>query len=300
MGFFSDLSAALYDFKTLARDLSRRSGTRVLLTLTVISVIVGLVSGIWYAGSFADLAKAITGQARYQLPEMVITNGTLTSPAEQPYIVTAEDLDLQLFREVAQVVQDRFHQGDVDQLTQELSALVYNNPQSFVFVLDTTGTYEQVVNPEDYSVAIIVDSKKARLQTADSEQVQEYYFSELAMYPSIVVTPETINPETVADRIKGGLSAWLPLLFIVLSFLRYALLSLVGSAVSYVTGMIAKREWDYTRAYKMSVFALMPVMALDIIGVVWFSWVAGIPLLVYLAYLILPVLTLPKTEETQS
>ncbi len=297
MGFFSDLSAALYDFKALSHELSKRSGARVLTTLSVIACIIGVVSGLWYAAAFGDLAQAIVSKGRFLLPEVVISNGTLSSPVDQPYVITSEDVNPEIFTDVAAVVRKRFHQGSQDEIEDTVGFYVQSNPQSFIFIVDTTGTYQEQIDLNDYSVSIVVDSKKARLESGGGSDVQEYSFAELAAYPNLAITPETINPAVVREKTKSALMGWLPLLFVVMSFLRYGLLSLIGSAVSFVVGIMMKRDWSYAQAYKLSVYALVPLMILDIIGVVWFAWPMGIPLIFYAFYVILPLLNLPKQEQ---
>ncbi len=300
MGFLTDLSRALYDFKGIAQDLSRRSLGQVFGVLLVLSVIYGSVTGIWYANALTDLLVITTEEARTQVPPFTIENGKLTSPVKQPYVVTEHTLSETFFTNLGSWLKRRFHVSVPSAKDAMLSWTGGADSRLFCLVLDTTDTYEQVVKPEEYQVYVVADKDSIKYvgeNQSGMSRSREVMYSETQRTGPLTVSPDMIRSDVVRAKVQGPIRGWLVGLSILFTFIRFAFKALFVGLFGLLLSMLAKKELSFGRTFAIAVYALVPVVICGMVKVVAMPYPGILLFLIHLVYGLVPVLMATSEER---
>jgi len=292
MTFVTDLVRSLYDFAGIGRELSRRRPGQVALVLVLAGGLYGGVSGNWYASGIGDLGGIVAEEVRAHMPEFAITGGVLSSPVEQPYIVTEADLTPAFYQALEDWMRRWFH-ADIGRQLRE--AIAVETGRVFCVVLDTTGTYRQRIDPDEYAIAMIVEQDRAvwvgERQTGVREE-RVVKFDELEQ--PVRMTPERVQPETVQRAVYGALAPWLIGLGALAHLLRYAAKALLVGALGLALGAVLGRGLTFGRTFAMAVYALVPATVLALVSLTVSPMPGPVLLLVHVLYGVVPVILCPK------
>ncbi len=303
MTFFTDLLRAIYDFKGLGRDLSRRSAGRVATTLLVLSVIYGVATGVWYTGCVSDFSRLLADEVKVQIPPVIIKEGKLYTDAKQPHVVTDQTLSPKFLSAIDQWAAQWLHTGTPGGTAAFFRQAGKRGAKLFCFILDTTGTYRQTINPDVYTIAIVADQDSMHVATdrRGMRQVRELRFGDLSANSPLRVPlgldPTHLDTSAVARRVSAAVGLWLMLGSTLLTILRFALKALLVGVCGLLLSALAGKGLSFGQTYAIATYALVPVVILALAKLIVWPYPGLVVLLAHFIYGLVPVILCPPPTE---
>lgn len=247
MSFWKDIKNSIFSFP-FYKEAKERPVSRAIKFLLGLTVLMTLLISIRLSFDAFYWIEKIGGWMEESLPEITVTQGQASSPAHQPYQVEAQE-------------------------------------KNFIFVLDTTGTIQDV--PAQYPSGILVMKNKVVFKE-NAFQKREY---SLTQFSGV-----TLNKQTIGELKRTLKILAAPLLFIGLFlylFLARLIQVLFFSLISVVVNLAGDVRLSYSSMFAIGVYALVPCSLLGTIVAL-----IGSPLLLfpavylssYLIYLVAGVL----------
>ena len=303
MGFLRDLAQSLYDWKGMGQELARRSTGRIVMSLVTLGILYGIVTGQWYATAFGELAKVAAREASRRLPAVVLSNGTLSSPVPQPYIVTAEQLSPELFEETDAWFARWLHIAQPGVASAFVTNLLRQGTNPFCLILDTTNAYQQQINPDDYAIAVVVTDQTITVSSQREGGIRQARQVPLSQVTAnaplgvpLALDPAKIDADQVAKQVRGRVWLWFVLASSLVSVLRFALKALLVGLLAWIVAQATKKAVSFGQAYAVAVYALVPVVVLAFVRLMIWPYPGFLLLLVHVVYGVVPVLYAPARQ----
>jgi hypothetical protein len=264
MQMLKDIATSIYNFKKIGRELSKRPGGMVAGSFLVLTVIYVLIYGLWYSDITGDFITETLEASKPYLPSFTIQNGRLMNLSPEPYILTHEEIYQIIAQAVIEVDKKRFEGKNAEQLMQGFEAGQINQKDTFCLVMDTTGTYKDKVNLDNYTRYAVVTADTAeyvdRIQNMPGKKTP---LSE-SVKQDIRFTPDLV------ENLKGPATRITAISIVISMFiytpLRFLLKALIAALIVWAILSIAKKEITFGTLYKIALYSLAPVVVLAVIS----------------------------------
>jgi len=295
MQAIEDVLTSTVNFRFIGRTLSKRPGGKVAASFIIIALIYVIINSISYtkaAGDFIDIALDV---AKPNLPTFDITNGILTMHSEEPYVFTHEEGYALLYESALRLDEKRYNTRFVKDIEREFQKVQAKNEKTFCFVIDTTDTYKNRLNLDDYSGYVVIT--KDSIETVDRVNAMPGNKELLAekIKQSVRFTPDS------ADLLKVPAARFIKMIIIVglsaFALVYFPIKALIAAFVIWLILLIIKKEKPFEVLYKIAIYALSPVLFLSIIHRLWLTIPGPIFQIVYIACIITAVLAIPKPKK---
>jgi hypothetical protein len=292
MRSLEDTLAAL-NFRHIGKVLSKRPVGLVTGTFLFLVVVYVLVYGMWYSGITGDFIDAFADVSKPHMPSFRIMNGQLSMQSPEPFILTHEDFYNMIIEAAVEVDNKRFggkNTADID--PEDIEAQLNAQRETFCLVMDTTGTYKEVIDPADFTRYAVI--------TKDTAE----FVDRVQSMPGNAVPIKNKVPQDVSftpdrmDMIKNPLKRISTAVIIMGLFfyvpVRFLLKALIGAFIAWILILILKREIPFGALYKIGLYALAPVVLLAVAARFTTEIHGLIYQTVYLGYIAAAVFAVPK------
>jgi hypothetical protein len=163
----------------------------------------------------------------------------------------------------------------------------------FCFVLDTTGTYRDVVDPEEYQVYIVADEDSVKFvgeQQNGMQRSREVKFSESKQSDPTHVSPDMIKVDRVRSEVSRFIRPWMASLSALFTLMRFAFKALLVGLLGLLVSTLAGKQLSFGRTFCIAVYALVPVVICSLVKVLAMPYPGALLFLVHLVYSLVPVL----------
>ena len=292
MQAIEDIIKAIFNFKFIGRTLVKRPIGITALSFLLLVIASVAVLGPWYAsiaGSFIDTGL---GVLQPKLPTFNIINGQLQMFTSEPFILTHDDL-YEAINEAAIIV-DREHlkgryAGEI------AKGFNQTNKDTFCVIMDTTDNYKTQVDLNSYSQYAVITKDSIEMvdrvktfpgnTTAISDRVKQ----------AVRFSPDLIdNISTPIKRFATIAIISLVTLFTPISLLFKAL---VTAFIIWLILLIVRKAKPYKVLYKISVYALAPVVTLSILERFGLVVHGLIPHLIYIICILVAASAVEGTKQ---
>jgi hypothetical protein len=296
MKIIEDAVAAL-NFRHIGKTLSKRPTGLVAGSFLFLVVVYVVVFGIWYSAVINDFIEVFMKISKPYLPTFNIMNGQLIMQSPEPYVITHEEVYKLVIDAIVEVDKKRFDGKNTTGIEMATIETQKNtNQNSFCLVMDTTGGYKKKIDPANYSRYAVIT--KETMELVDRVR---------AMPGNIVPIKDrlkqdfTFTPDNI-DQLSGPINRistlGIILGLIIYTPIRFLIKALIGALIAWLIVLITKREAPFEVLYKISLYALSPVVLLALIHRLWLPNIPGLILqALYLFYIIMAVLAIEKPKE---
>lgn len=298
MKILEDAVAAL-NFRHIGRTLSKRSTGMVAGSFAFLVVIYVIVFGLWYSAVAGDFIEAALKAGKPYLPSFNIMNGQLIMRSAEPFIITHEDVYAIIIEAATDVDRKRFGGKNTGDIAAGVMSQMGTNRDSFCLVMDTTGRYKEVIDPTEYSKYAIIS--KDTMELVDRVQ---YMPGNIVPISERIQQDITFTPDNL-DQSSGPLKR-IATTIIIIGLALYApahflIKALIGALIGWLIVLMTKRQAKFNVLYKISLYALSPVILLLVASRLGLPNIPGIIFqAIYYSYIVMAILTLPKPEEASS
>ena len=170
---------------------------------------------------------------------------------------------------------------------------------SFCLVMDTTGGYKEKIDLANYSRYAVIT--KETMELVDRVQAMPGNIVPIKdrLQQDFIFTPDNVDQLSGPINRISTLSIILGL--IIYTPIRFLIKALIGALIAWLVVMIAKREAPFRVLYKISLYALSPVVLLALIYRLWLPNIPGLIFqALYFIYIVMAVLAIEKPKEGSS
>ena len=290
-----DIIIALFNFKFIGRTLSKRPVGLVTASFIILIIIYVIVFSIWYSSLAGKFVNTTLDFAKPSLPSFDIINGRLTMHSAEPYVITHEEVYGIVGDAIQQINTEEFKGRYSKEIADGFARGVSNPKDSFCLVIDTTETYRQRINPEDYSKYTVITRDTMEIVDRIQSMPGNIVPIESKVKQDIRFTPDAVDrlrpagTKIITTAIIVGMVLFTPAHFL--------LKALIASFIMWVIYLIIRREKGFSTLYKISIYALSPIVLLSVISKLWLPINGLLLQVVYFTCIIIAATAIPKVEQ---
>lgn len=296
MQALEDIIIALFNPRSIGRTLSKRPVGMIAASLSILVIIYIIVFSMWYSSVMGDFVDIVLDISKPRLPTFSIINGQLSMHIKEPYIITHEDIYEIISEAALGVDRKRFGGKGAREIEQSLQREEYRSgqQQSFCLVMDTTGAYKERIDVQNYSKYAVI--------TKDSMEIVDRVQS---MPGDVVPIKERIKEDIrftpdLADRLNSPMKRFITIAIIlglvIFTPIHLLLKALISAFIVWIIFLIVRREKPFAILYKVSLYALSPIVLLAVVHRLWVPIHGLIFQTIYFIYIIMAILAIPKPE----
>jgi len=288
MQAITDLLTAI-SIPSIGRTLSKRSFGSAFGTFLIVVLIYSLAFSFWYNLVISDVVIQIFERAKSYLPSFSLVNSELVMHSEEPFILTFDqikDIVLPVMRDI----DEKYAKGQYAGVYETIE----KQENLFCIVMDTTEEYKSDIDLSKYESYMLMNKDSVITYNKNENPPEKVEKIADNLKRDVSFSPD--NAGKVITSVKGPMFIMIFIYVLIASFFRFLIKALIMSAIVAVVLLVMKRKSDFGLIYKLSLYALVPIVVIAILHRYLFPIPALIFHAVYLAIVLIACLGVPEEK----